>query len=412
VRRHEAGFSLLELMVAMALMMVITSAIFTALNPSQGAFSVEPEVADMQQRLRVASDTLYKDLVMAGGGAYQGSKPGSLGFFFASVLPYRRGNLNPDPVGTFKADTITLIYVPATQSQTSICVTMKNNDPCGMPGPSAELKTLGEAGCPLLPNGQVDDLCTFQQGMNALIYDDTGSYELFTITQVQNEAGVGGHIQHNLDTFSKAYGPGSKIVQMTSHTYYLRSDDQTGTYQLMHYDGSRNPDVPVVDNVVGLSFEYWGEPQPPTRTAAPLTDPAGPWTTYGPKPPSALEQPTAYPRGENCTFSLDPVTGLHVPRLANLSAAGNPNALVRLTAAQLTDGPWCPDAANANRWDADLLRIRKVAVTLRVQSAVAALRGPAGPLFAHGGTSSGGTKMAPDQEVRFQVTPRNLNLGR
>jgi hypothetical protein len=64
------------------------------------------------------------------------------------------------------------------------------------------------------------------------------------------------------------------------------------------------------------------------------------------------------------------------------------------------------------RWDADLLRIRKVAVTIRVQAAVAALRGPASTLFTHGGTSRGGNKWAPDQEVRFQVTPRNLNLGR
>jgi hypothetical protein len=109
---------------------------------------------------------------------------------------------------------------------------------------------------------------------------------------------------------------------------------------------------------------------------------------------------------------LDPNNGLPVPRLANLSAAANPTALVKLTAAQLTDGPWCPDAQATNRWDADLLRIRKVAVTLRVQAALESLRGPAGTLFAHAGTSRGGTKYAPDQEVRFQVTPRNLNLGR
>ena len=50
-------------------------------------------------------------------------------------------------------------------------------------------------------------------------------------------------------------------------------------------------------------------------------------------------------------------------------------SLVMLTAAQLTDGPWCPDAASANRYDADLLRIRKVRVTIRLQTGNAALRG-------------------------------------
>jgi hypothetical protein len=78
----------------------------------------------------------------------------------------------------------------------------------------------------------------------------------------------------------------------------------------------------------------------------------------------------------------------------------------------LEDGPFCPDDGNANRWDADLLRIRKVEVTFRVQSASAALRGPQSVLFTNGGTSRGGNRWVPDQEIKFQVSPRNLNLGR
>jgi hypothetical protein len=83
-----------------------------------------------------------------------------------------------------------------------------------------------------------------------------------------------------------------------------------------------------------------------------------------------------------------------------------------LTAAQVADGPWCPDETNANRWDADLLRIRKVGVTIRVEAALAALRGPAGVLFTNGGSSRAANRWAPDQEIRFQVSPRNMNLGR
>ena len=86
--------------------------------------------------------------------------------------------------------------------------------------------------------------------------------------------------------------------------------------------------------------------------------------------------------------------------------------LVNLTAADLTDGPFCPDDGHPNRWDADLLRIRRIGVTLRVQSAAAALRGPAGALFTHAGTAQGSAKWLPDLEVHFDVSPRNLNLGR
>ena len=98
--------------------------------------------------------------------------------------------------------------------------------------------------------------------------------------------------------------------------------------------------------------------------------------------------------------------------MADLTVGANPNSMVQLTKAQLTDGPWCPDATNPNRWDADLLRIRKIGVRIRVQSANEALRGPAGALFTYAGKANRGTRYAPDQEIRFMVTPRNLNIGR
>jgi hypothetical protein len=89
-----------------------------------------------------------------------------------------------------------------------------------------------------------------------------------------------------------------------------------------------------------------------------------------------------------------------------------------MPASMLTDGPWCPADVNTsgdampNKYDADMLRVRKVRITFRVQVANAVLRGPAGTLFRHAGTSHGGERYVPDQEIRFDVAPRNLNLGR
>src|SRR5207249_4859851 len=111
---------------------------------------------------------------------------------------------------------------------------------------------------------------------------------------------------------------------------------------------------------------------------------------------------------KNCLMQV--VGGFQLTRLPVLGGGGS--TLVKLDATNLTDGPWCPDAGNPNRWDADLLRIRKIVVTLRVQSAVAALRGPASALFRVGGTSRKSTAWVPDQEVHFHITPRNMNLGR
>jgi prepilin-type N-terminal cleavage/methylation domain-containing protein len=395
-REGEAGFSLVEMMVAMTIMLVVTGTVFTLMNPSHGTFATEPEVADMQQRLRVASDVLYKDLVMTGAGAYSGNNVGTLTNFFAPILPLRSGSVNDDPPGTYRTDTVTLYYVPATSGQTTISHTM--------PGQSTELKVNDASNCPQDVQGQKQNLCGFVDGQKVLVYDENGNYAMYTITEVQDAAA---HIQVDKGGDTGWVPPiGSKVVSAYAATYYLKTDDTNGVYQLMFYDGGSNPDVAVVDDVVGLTFEYYGEPQPP-QMKKPLSDPTGPWTTYGPRPSAVPVAP--YAAGENCVFINDG-SPTPAPRLGALGAAGS--GLVKLTQAQLTDGPWCPNSTREMRWDADLLRIRKIAVTLRVQAAVKALRGPASSLFTHGGTSRSGNKWAPDQEVRFQVTPRNLNLGR
>ena len=63
----------------------------------------------------------------------------------------------------------------------------------------------------------------------------------------------------------------------------------------------------------------------------------------------------------------------------------------KIEPAAFVDGPWFPDAADANRFDADLLTIRRVRVTIRVQ-----------PRALFRGRLAG-------REIRFDVAPRNLN---
>ena len=66
--RHPApdgGFSLIEVVVATSLMLLVTAGLFDIMNPAQGTYTAELEIADMQQRLRVGADTLSKALLMA-----------------------------------------------------------------------------------------------------------------------------------------------------------------------------------------------------------------------------------------------------------------------------------------------------------------------------------------------------------
>jgi len=83
---------------------------------------------------------------------------------------------------------------------------------------------------------------------------------------------------------------------------------------------------------------------------------------------------------------------------------------VPLAPPALSDGPWLPDADAAVRWDADLERVRSIVIAIAVQAASAALRGPAGTLFTHGGSARSARRWAPDVAIRMRVAPRNLNL--
>jgi hypothetical protein len=309
VIRRAGGFSLVELAVALAVMIAVFGAVFPLFVRASATFDARGEMADMQQRLRVASDTLFEHLVAAGAAAYSGSFADPLGRAFVPIVPYRTGGTVRDPPGTYRTDTITIFTVPRA---------------------------------------------------------------------VAAPAGV---------------------------TYWLKADAAAGTYQLMMNETSNTTDLPVVDHVVVVAFDYYGDPQPPQLRQP--ADAFGPWkTTYGPPPGTTAVAP--FDAGENCIFAL----GATAPQ-PRLAVRGDPgSALVRLTAADFTDGPWCPHDQDPDRWDADLLRIRAVNVTVRVQAAQAALRGPASVLFAHGGTSRSADRWVPDQETQFQVAPRNLNFGR
>jgi hypothetical protein len=366
--KQERGYSLVEMLVSTAVMMVVVGGVFTIVNPARGTSRVQPEFADLQQRARVGADTLFKDLVMAGAGPYQGTTTGSLAKFFAPIVPYKLGRENPDPPRTFRSDALTIVYVPNTSSQTFITQDMPNE--------SVEIKVDAQPNCPL-----DDPLCGFTDGMSVLIFDENGAYESFEITEVQSDAM---HMQHRGQRFQRAYGAGTAIVQAEWSHYYWDSTQ----LQLRRYDGI-STDVPILDNVVGLTFTYFGDPNPPRD----------------PKPVIGEE---------NCLFDASGNPTLPVLTVGSgaLSQAGS---LVEIDPAIFREGALCPfgaDPEGTNVFDADLYRIRKIGVTLRVQASDPTLRLTDTQLFARPGTGRAADGFVPAYELRFEVSPRNLNLMR
>jgi prepilin-type N-terminal cleavage/methylation domain-containing protein len=123
VRRSGArGFSLVELIVSMAIMLVVTSGMFVLVHSARAVFELDLERADMQQRGRVSMDALFRDLVMAGGGRQ-----------VPSVAPFRRGNTNPDSPGSVFADRMSVRYVPPDAGAAVTITYARRLDASGVP---------------------------------------------------------------------------------------------------------------------------------------------------------------------------------------------------------------------------------------------------------------------------------------
>jgi hypothetical protein len=321
--RAQSGFSLLELVVSVALTLTVLAAVFSAIDPAHGAFVLEPESSDMQQRLRVAARTLAADLICAGARSSIVASSGPTAAGFPAVLPYRAGPLDPDPPAAARNDVITVVGVPPTAAETTTAQAIR--------APTAATTLVSNAGCPLLA-GARDPACGLRAGATVLIRDASGS-DLFAVTAV-----TGGTVslRQVRGALTRAFEAGSRIVEVMLTTYYLRGDDRARTSQLMRYNGASS-DAPVVDHVVGLGFEYFGDP------------PGG------------------------------------VP--------GTPGTIA---AADVARNPYPT--------------VRRVCVRIRVQAAEDTLRGPAGALFAHGGSARRAARWLPDLETTVDVALRNAGL--
>ena len=159
-------------------------------------------------------------------------------------------------------------------------------------------------------------------------------------------------------------------MEVQARTYYL----DAAARQLRQYD-TDNTDVPLMDDVVGMTMEYFGAVAPPMF------------------PEPAVGQ-------ANCLYDA---AGVRLSGMAHLSAGED--GLASLPIEMFNDGPWCGSGALA--YDADLLRIRRVRVTLRLQVSLPGLRATGGR-FTNPGTSRSASKSIPDAIVVFDISPRNL----
>lgn len=353
----DDGYSMIEMLVSLILALVVSGAALALLFANTTSSRTTPEVVDMQQRARAAQELLSRDLYMAGAGVSLGSADGPLQRYFATVLPRRAGLQGADAFSTARADAITLVYVPQSMSQATLEMPLT---------PGADLRVHA------WPNCSSDPFCGLAVGTSIIVFDRIEHADAFTVAQLLADSAHLRSWQASHAAF--IYPAGSVVAEIQWHTYYF---DATAR-QLRHFDGYLT-DTPVIDDVVGVNFEYVGDPTPPSA----------------PRPSAGIP---------NCLYDS---AGAPQNGLITLGTGGGSLAVLPLDL--FRDGPWCGDGEN--RFDADLLRIRKVRVTLRMQVGNDMMRGQSAD-FAVAGRSRSAARNLPDYSLTFDVAPRNLAAGR
>ena len=364
-RGAARGTSLVELLIGLALALVVVAGAVQTLQSVGDAAVAIPDATDARQRVRAATDALASAVQDSGNGPLVGPCRGGLSCLSPSLLPVRLGGRSPDPF-----DRVVDAHLTAWGL---------------IPGGAQAVLS-----APLAPEGTVlafapnawcaegDATCGFEPGHTvALLAPDT-TWEWAEVVAV----GAGAlTIARRPPAVTTTYPVGSVVAAATVSTFALKPDPLGGQV-LMAGDGGGGAEQPMVDHLDALAFTLWGEAAPPAVRAAPGGDP--PWTvTYGPVPrvswiPDGADATTAAggmavatPAVKlACLFTV----GADGVPVSTLRPHGDGHGIVPFSAAELTDGPWCPSAANPRRFDADLFRIRLTVVTATTGPTHEALR--------------------------------------
>lgn len=142
---RQRGFTLVEMIVVMAIMSIVMMAVMSLLIPAVRSTSVQTKLSDVQSNLRLAMNRMTKDLILAGflvkpgddtydpGGTpgaiyWEGGNPGSdltirtrtVGNAFGRVLAYSSGKIglsDADMALAFPAGTSIRLFTPMTAEE-------------------------------------------------------------------------------------------------------------------------------------------------------------------------------------------------------------------------------------------------------------------------------------------------------
>ena len=245
---NRKGITLIELLVALTISGILVAGVYRTFVSQQHTYTVQDQVVDMQQNVRLAINRMTREIRMANFGrqvkvdknldgtyTYNDTFFSSHGGMYGTFSSF----VNPGGAGT------SVTVVGAYQAVTTLSA----------PAPTGSGKN---------PNPiQVNDASGFDTGSKQYIsINGTESFQIQKITGNQIEL---------KDALSEDHLTGEPVYLVMAITYSLGIFE--GKSALLKDDNLGLGPQPVAENIENLQFAYFDDANPPNQLALPIADP-------------------------------------------------------------------------------------------------------------------------------------------
>ena len=211
----EAGFSLLELLVASLVSVLVVGGVLTMLVSLEGVHRDSQELIDAQQTARLALDQMSRDVQIAGVGLAWLLPP------FPLVVPRADGGID---IRHNRGDVTAILAAD-------------------MGGPNSSL--------------QVDSAAGFEAGQQVGIYDAMGAMDVVDVISVDLGAN---RIVHSGASKAFLVADGTAVARIETISYMVQ--DIAGVSTLMRQEGNQAAQ-PIGQRIQTLAIAYWNDANPP-----------------------------------------------------------------------------------------------------------------------------------------------------
>lgn len=226
--RRPHGFSVIELLIALAIVLSIAGLLAQVVEPGRLAFERVPAELDLHQRGRTVIDVITRAVRSTDTDVAATAALGA----FADLLPVV-SLTDPDGTGS-RYSTLTVMAPVANAAQGTLDIAQAS---------ATAALTLAVTACP-----NVKEVCGFNPGTTAVIMDGAGHHDVFIVAST-----IAASRTLTADrAFSHVYPAGSAVIEIDRHTFALAVQGD-GSYSLLRLTAA-GAAQPVVDHIAELSF--------------------------------------------------------------------------------------------------------------------------------------------------------------